>query len=170
MLFRLLDSSGYSSSSRPFTGIMDQYHNYGWAGTPAATQDLNQMDYCTRVGAHSSRLWEILLMTYSSNTVDGIRNATVAMPVLVRASIVCEGLSVLLTNFLALSLCVYEETCFSFVILFLFYSCGLKARSNASMIAQGKRKTKERLWLEQSSISREITSLPRGNGRITCHT
>jgi hypothetical protein len=89
------------------------------------------MDYCMRVGAHSSRLWAILLMTYSSNTVDGIRNVTVAMPVLVRASIVCEGLSVLLTNFLALSLCVYEETCFSFVFLF---SCSILAASRRALM------------------------------------
>lgn len=147
--FDLLDPSGYLSSSRPCL-------QRTWISITTTNEP--------------ERLWAILLMTYSSNMVDGTRNVTVAIPVLVRASIVCEGLSVLLTNFLALSLCVYEETCFSFVFLFLFYSCGLKARSNASMIAQGKWKTKERRWLEQSSISREITSLPRGTRQITCHT
>lgn len=92
----------------------------------------------------------MLLMTFTSNMVDGTRNTTSTMQVLVRASIACGRLSVLLTNFLALSpLFLRGNVMFSFSFYFiLFFSFVLffdpDEHSNALMIIQGKQERTSR--------------------------
>jgi hypothetical protein len=109
--------------------------------------------------------------------VDDTRSAASATPVLVRASIACERLSVLLTNFLALSpllsrgnVMFFVYFIFIFFVLFLlFYSRGLDAHSNALTTTQGKRRNKQRrcqnyLWTRENSCL-----FPRCHRQIIYH-
>jgi hypothetical protein len=119
-------------------------------------------------------------MTFTSNMVDGTRNANAAsaMQVLVRASIACGGLSVLLTNFLALSPLflrgnVMFSFSFSFILFFSFFSFvlffGPDAHSNALMMIQGKRRRLAEAMPKQSVNSREFMSLPSMSWTDGCH-